>query len=62
MKIEKRRQVENKNLQSFSEIIETTARNGVVPVAISNVKLLKGHVTSLKKVSLYIYTDLGLKT
>ena len=26
-------------LQSFSEIIETTAKNGVDPVAISNVKL-----------------------
>ena len=27
------------SLQSFSEIIETTAKNGVAPVAISNVKL-----------------------
>ena len=26
-------------LQSFSQIIETTAKNGVVSVAISNVKL-----------------------
>ena len=25
--------------QSFSKIIETTAKNGVVPVAMSNVKL-----------------------
>ena len=28
-----------RKLQSFSEIIKTTAKNGVVPVSISNVKL-----------------------
>ena len=40
----------------LSEIIETTAKNGVVPVATSNVKLFKDHVGMLKIMSLYIYT------
>ena len=44
-------------LQSFSEIVETTTKNGVVPVAKSNVKLLKDHVVSFKIISLYIYKD-----
>ena len=53
------------DLQSLLEIIETTAKNGVVPVATSNVKLfLKYHMVRLKIISLYIYiyTDLRLKT
>ena len=50
-------------LQSFSDIIETTEKNGVFPVATSNLKKdLKGHVSRFKIISLYIYKDLRLKT
>ena len=45
-------------IQCWSEIIETSAENGVVPVATSNVKLL---MVRLKIMSLYIYKDLRLK-
>ena len=49
--------------QWWSEIIETSAKNSVVPVATSNVKLfLKDHMVRLKIISLYVYKDLRLKT
>ena len=50
-------------LQSFTEIIETNAKNGFVPLATSNVKLfLETIMIRLKIISLYIYKDLRLKT
>ena len=43
-------------LQWWSEIIETSTKNSVVPVATSNVKLF----LKTKTISLYIYKDLRL--
>ena len=47
--------------QSCSKIIETNAKNGVVAVATSNVKLFKDHTVKFKIISLYIYKDLRLR-
>ena len=44
-----------------TKIIETTAKNSVVPVATSNVKLFLKTLVRLKIMSLYIYKDLKLK-
>ena len=48
------------NLQSCSKIIETNAKNGVVAVATSNVKLFLNTMARFKIISLYIYKDLKL--
>ena len=45
-------------LQLFSEIIETTAKNGVVPIAKQCKTLLKDNVVRFKMISLYVYKDL----
>ena len=50
--------------QSFSEIIETTSKNGVVPVAISNVKLFLKTIWCEVEDNfiIYIYKDLQLRS
>ena len=45
-------------LQSCANII---VKNGVVPVATSNLKLFKDHMVRLKIISLYIYEDIRLR-
>ena len=50
-------------LQPFTEIIETNAKNGVVPISHKQCKtLFNDHTVRLKIISLYIYKDLRLKT
>ena len=52
-----------RDLQSFTEIIETNAKNGVVPLSHKQCKtLFNDHKVRLKIISLYIYKDLRLKT
>ena len=47
-------------LQSFTEIIETNAKNGLVPLSHKQCKaLFRDHMVRLKMISLYIYKDLG---
>ena len=50
-------------LQSSSEIIETLAKNRVVPVATIKFKNpFKDHMVRFKIISFYVYKDLRLKT
>ena len=47
-------------IQSLSEIIETPAKNDVVSVATSKIKLFfKDHMVRFKIISFYIYKDWG---
>ena len=48
--------------QSFTEISETNAKNGVVPLSHKQCKtLFNDHTVRLKIMSLYIYKDLRLR-
>ena len=50
-----------RQLQPFTEIIETNAKNGVVPISHKQCKtLFNDHTVRLKIISLYIYKDLRL--
>ena len=49
--------------QPFTEIIETNAKNGLVPLSHKQCNyLFREHMVRLKIISLYIYKDLRLKT